>query len=56
MIYDPLFVIYGNVEIGIRAGYKTVSSNFGVRHAYYNSVGDRVDKFLNEGDKREVEF
>ncbi len=52
MIYDSFFVIYGNAEIRIKTGLKTVFSNFGVSNAYYNSGGDKVDKFLNEGDKR----
>ena len=54
MIYDSLFAIYGNTEICIKTGFKTVFSKFGVSTAHYNSDGDQVDKFLNEGDKREV--
>ena len=56
MIYDTFFVIYGNAEIRIKTGFKTVFSNFGVSNAYFNNGGDKIDKFLNEGDKREVEF
>lgn len=56
MIYDTFFAIYGNAEIRIKTGFKTVFSNFGVSNAYFNNGGDKIDKFLNEGDKREVEF
>jgi hypothetical protein len=54
MIYDTFFAIYGNAEIRIKTGFKTVFSNFGVSNSYFNSRGDKVDKLLNEGDKREV--
>jgi len=54
MIYDNFFVIYGNAEIRIKSGFRTVFSNFGVSNAYFNHDGDKIDKFLNEGDKREV--
>jgi hypothetical protein len=54
MIYHTFFLIYGNAEIRIKSGFQTVFSNFGVSNSYYNSKGDKVDKFLNEGEKREV--
>lgn len=56
MIYDTFFAIYGNAEIRVKSGFKTVFSNFGVSNSYYNSRGDRIDKFFNEGEKREVPF
>ena len=56
MIYDTFFAIYGNADIRIKTGFKTVFTNFGVSNGYFNSRGDKVDRFLNEGEKREVEF
>ena len=56
MIYDTFFAIYGNAEIRVKTGFKTVFTNFGVSNGYFNSRGDKVDRFLNEGEKREVEF
>ena len=54
MTYDQFFAIYGNAEIRIKTGLQTIFSNFGVNNAFYNSRGHKVDKLLNEGDKREV--
>jgi hypothetical protein len=56
MTHDGYYVIYGNAELRVKTGMKTVFSNFGVNNAFYNSRGDKIDKFLEEGDKREVEF
>lgn len=52
MIYDSYFVIYGNAEIRVRIGYKTVFSNFGVNNSYFDPRGHKIDAFLNQGDKR----
>ena len=54
MIYDTFFAIFGNAEIRVKTGFKTVFSNFGVSNGYFNSQGDKINKFLNEGEKREV--
>jgi hypothetical protein len=54
MIYDTFFVIYGNAEVKIKTRSQTLFSNFGIIDCYYNAKGDKVDKFLNEGEKREV--
>lgn len=56
MIYDSYFVIFGNAEIRVRIGYKTVFSNFGINNGFFNAGGRKVEDFLKEGDKREVEF
>ena len=56
MNYDAYFAIYGNAEIRIKTGIKTLFSNFGVNNAFFNSRGQKVDRFLGEGEKREVEF
>jgi hypothetical protein len=47
MVYDSFYIIYGNAEIRIKTGHKTVFSNFGVSSAFYNSRGDKIDRFLN---------
>jgi hypothetical protein len=51
MTYDQFFVIYGNAELRIKSGLKTVFSNFGVNNAFYNSRGHKVDRFLNEEER-----
>ena len=56
MTYDNYFALFGNAEIRVKAGEKKVFSNFGINNAYFNSRGHKIDRFLNEGEKRETEF
>ena len=49
MIYDKNYTLFGNGQIKIKAGENMLVSNFGMKNAYFNSRGDKVDKFLCEG-------
>lgn len=52
MIYDQYYAIFGNAEIRVKTGNETVFSNFGINNAFFDGRGDKVNAFLNEGDKR----
>lgn len=54
MTYDTYYAIYGNAEMRVKTGERKVFSNFGINNAFFNGRGHKVDKFLCEGDKREV--
>ena len=56
MIYDTYYMIYGNAEIRIKQGLKTVFSNFGVNNSFFDHKGAKIHDLFNEGEKREVEF
>ena len=46
MVYDPYFLIFGNAELRIKTGEKTVFSNFGIMNSYFNSRGKKVQDLL----------
>lgn len=52
MTYDQFYIIYGNAEIRIKTGQKTIFSNFAVNNGYYDAKGHKINDFLNDGDKR----
>ena len=54
MVYDPYFLIFGNAELRIKTGEKTVFSNFGIMNSYYNSRGKKVHDLLCEEGTRET--
>ena len=56
MVYDPYYVIFGNAEVRIRSGDKTVFCNLGINNSYFNSEKDRAADLLKVKGKNEVEF
>lgn len=52
VLYDPYHLIYGNSEIKIMKGGKTIFSNFGINNGYYERNGQTVDILMGEGKKR----
>jgi hypothetical protein len=54
MVYDPYFLIFGNAELRIKTGEKTVFSNFGIMNSYYNSRGKKVQDLICEEGTRET--
>jgi hypothetical protein len=54
MVYDSYFLIFGNTELRIKTGEKTVFSNFGIMRFYYNSRGKKVQDLICEEGTRET--
>ena len=56
MVYDPYFLIFGNAELRIKTGEKTVFCNFGIMNSYFNHRGKKVHDFLCAENKRETDI
>jgi hypothetical protein len=56
MVYDPYFLIFGNAELRIRAGEKSVFCNFGIMNSYYNHRGKKVHDFLCAETTRDADL
>lgn len=53
--YDDFYLIFGNSEIRIKSGEKSIFSNFGISNGYYECRNKTVDALFSEGkNKNEV--
>lgn len=59
ILYDQMYLIFGNQELRIDGSSNKVFSNFGIGNSFYNTTGNDVRDFLGpglDGTPREAEL